>query len=332
MASEVNDHGIRQFRGGKLRDVSKDKPVRFITPEFYRRHASAIAATLRPKLAGWGAHGFRIVGVSPRLELEVLVPQTTQVPTRPVEPIRVGKTWIKPRVRSSHVSLRRERRADGSGPTAIGLARAVAPGARIRVGRGEIQEFVGIAAVVVCGKRPALLTCGHAAAFSFSEELLPGDEPDGDAIATLDVNLLAGGSPLDAALCTLTDAGVDILRSSSQASTWRFQKVRPPSAVDNRERTVFWQTHDGTDSAPTADVESFDGTTAALFGPTGPSSGFVETSHNVVPGDSGSLLSLGDSLYGLCSGFVGFTAFFTPIAAALAALSSKGKKCSIYHP
>ncbi len=119
-----------------------------------------------------------------------MVPQTVQGPAWAVEPIHVGKMWIKPSVRSSRVALRRERLADGSDPTAIGVARAVAPGARVRVGRGSVQEFIGVAAVLLTAGKPAILTCGHAAAFSFSNELLPGDDPDGEAIALLDTNLL----------------------------------------------------------------------------------------------------------------------------------------------
>lgn len=239
--------------------MSKPKVVRSFTPEFYRRHEKQLSKALAKKLSSWGAHGFRIVGTPPRLYAEVVVAQTVQNPERAVEPIQVGPRWIKPRVRSSRVTLRRMGLLDGSSPTAIGAARAVAPGARIRIGRNQVQEFVGIAAVVTVAGKPAILTCGHAQAFAFSDELLAGDEPDGDAIARLDVNLLAGSSPLDAALCPLTDAGVALLQASNQAPTWRFKNVRTPSPADNQKSSVFWQTHDGDNSAPTADVETFSG-------------------------------------------------------------------------
>jgi hypothetical protein len=192
---------------------------------------------------------------------------------------------------------------------------------------------VGVAAVLVLAGRPTILTCGHAEAFLFGDEILAGDEPDGKALAVLDRNLLSGSNPLDAALCPLTDAGIELLGESSEAPTWRFQRVRIPGPSDNGAESVFWETHDGEDSARTAPVLSFYGETSVLFGPRGPDRGFIETSHAVVGGDSGAPLSLGGRLYGLCSGFVGYTTFFTPIAAVLRRLNNEGLQCDIYrHP
>lgn len=314
------------------RSVANRNITSFLDTKGYLKHRAAIESALSKHLPRWGAHGFRVVGKSPKLRLEVLVARTVQTPRNAVEPIDVGGFRLKPKVVSSGVEVRRERRADGSANSAIGAAHAIAPGARVRVGRGSTQEFVGIAAVLSLKSGPALLTCGHAAAFSFSAEILAGDEPNGDAIATLDANLLELSAPLDAAICPLTDTGVALLGQSSSAPTWRFQGVRRPSAVDNQCQTVFWQTHDGDDEAPTAPVLSFSATNTALFGARGPRAGFIETHHDVVPGDSGSLLSFGPDLYGICSGFVGFTALFTPIQSVLDYLGKTGKKCSIYRP
>jgi hypothetical protein len=133
-------------------------------------------------------------------------------------------------------------------------------------------------------------------------------------------------------VCPLTDVGLGLLEESRDAPTWRFKKIKTPGVEDNDRSTVFWQTHDGADEAPTATVESFSGESLALFGPRGPQTGFIETGHAVVGGDSGSLLSLGSSLYGLCSGFVGFTAFFTSIAAVIARLHHQGMSCTLYLP
>lgn len=315
--------GNRQKTGGDSR---------FISPEFLEANRDAIAVAMRANLRKWGAQGWRIVGQDPQIRIQVSVPSTVQRPGQPIRGLRIAGRTVKPSVISSHAQIRRERWANGSDPTAIGLAHAIAPGARIRAGRGGFQEFVGIAAVLVIDGLPKILTCGHAHAFSYSGELLAGDEPDGDAIATLERNFLEDSAPLDAALCGVTDAGLSVLKDSSAAPTWQFRKVRTPSAADNGKQSVFWQTHDGDDEAPTAPVESFNGENSALFGPQGPRGPFVETSHAVAGGDSGSLLSLGNSLYGLCSGFVGYTGFFTPIASVLARLNSEGIACSIYDP
>ncbi|MDD5308449.1 MAG: hypothetical protein PHU25_14095 [Deltaproteobacteria bacterium] len=306
--------------------------TKFISADFLARHRAAIDSAMRVQLRQWGAHGWRIVGKPPRIRLEVVVPTTVQRPIHAVGPIQIADRWIKPSVVSSRVNIRRERWTDGTDPTAIGLSRAVAPGARVRVGRGDLQEFVGVAAVLLVSGRPSILTCGHAGAFAYSDEILAGDEPDGDAIATLETNLLEESSPLDAAVCPLTEAGLELLRESRDAPTWRFKKVKTPGVEDNDQSSVFWQTHDGDDTAPTAPVQSFSGETAALFGPRGPRRGFVETGHAVEAGDSGSLLSLSSSLYGLCSGLVGHTAFFTPIAAVITRINKQGKICSIYSP
>ena len=306
--------------------------VRTLTATFVARHHTAIASAMHSRLPRWGAHGWRVVGDPSKLRIEVVVPTTVQRPRHPVEPFKVASRWIKPRVSSSGVGLRRWRRADGSTQMATQQSHAVAPGARVRVGRGQLQEFVGIAAVLRLAEGLAILTCGHASAFSFSQEILAGDEPDGAAIATLSANLLELASPIDAAICVLTDAGIALLADSLAAPTWRYKTVKTPAATDNQERAVFWQSHDGDDSAPTAPVLTYSGVTSALFGARGPSTGFIETSHLVVPGDSGSLLSLDAALYGICSGYVGHTAFFTPIATALRSLKRQGKKCSIYTP
>jgi hypothetical protein len=304
----------------------------FIPPEFLARHRAAIETAMHARLRDWGAHGWRIIGSPPRVRLEVVVPETVQRALVPVQTIKVAGRTIKPAVRASRVAIRKPRATAGDTPTAIGFARAVAPGARIRVGRGALQEFVGVAAVLVIAGKPAILTCGHADAFKFSGELLPGDDADGVAIANLQTNFLSEPSPLDAAICPLTDAGRALLSESKAAPTWRFKTTHPPAVGDNDQTAVFWQTHDGNDSAPTAKIESFSGESHALFGARGPSEGFIETGHAVRGGDSGSLLSLESSLYGICSGFVGFTAFFTPITTVLERLKGQGISCSIFTP
>lgn len=302
-----------------------------ISEEFLTTHRAAIERAMRANLRRWGAHGWSVVGKGPDLRLEVSVPTTVQHPARAVDAIRVGGRTIKPSVRATQAHLRRER-ADGFDAFGDTLGNAVAPGARIRVGRGAAQELVGVAAVLDLDGRPAILTCGHASAFSLFDEILAGGEPDGESIATLETNLLEGSEPLDAAICPLTDAGVQLLEQSSAAPTWRFKNVRAPSVADNDELAVFWDTHDDADFAPTAGVRTFSGETSALFGPRGPRAGFIETGHAVVAGDSGSLLSLGSELYGLCSGFVGFTAFFTPIQSVIERLQREGIPCSVFTP
>jgi hypothetical protein len=148
----------------------------------------------------------------------------------------------------------------------------------------------------------------------------------------LERNFIEDANPIDAALCGITDAGRELLQASARAPTWQFTSIASPSSADNQQEAVFWQTHDGEDEAQTASVEAFDGEDHVLFGPRGPHGPFVQTGHVVVPGDSGSLLSLGSSLYGLCSGFVVKTAFFTPIANVLNRLKKEARKCTVYHP
>ncbi len=309
------------------------KVLRFVPESLVSQHFLAISETMDGRLRHWGAHAWRIVGRPPRARLEIVVPETLGRAANPVTPVDIAGVLVKPSVVASHAALRRERRTGAATSRSNGGAVPIAPGVAVRIGRAELQESVGIAAILTDsdGAR-AILTCGHPGSFSYSGEVLAADQPDGEPIANLSVNLLEGSPAIDAALCPLTEYGEELLDQSKDAPTWDFAEVRQPTLDDNGQSSVFWRPGNTSDSAATSPVTSFSAQTRALFGARGPRNGFIETGHAVYDGNSGLPLTIGHALYGLCSGYVGYNAFFTPLSTILGQLNKKGTTWSIFTP
>lgn len=227
----------------------------------------------------------------------------------------------------------------------------LAPGVPIFV--GAARRRAGVAAVVVMGGRPHLITCAHVfdgGAGAWSGRSDTGFElgrPDtsvgsgradasvyaaeigGPVIATLTRSYLSDAPRLDAAVCELTAEGVLLLEASKGAKTW-FPSYRTPAAGDADELAIFWPTHQSAGDPFAMKPSSWDASTQVLF-PEGPHTGFIKLPFTAKEGDSGSVLSMGGAYYALCSGQVG-TTFFTPIASVLKRLQKENGKVELWQP
>lgn len=209
----------------------------------------------------------------------------------------------------------------------------LAPGAPIAV--GPARRRAGIAAVVVMGGRPHLITCGHVFEGRSGLAGARGDasvfaaEGGGPAIATLTRSFLDDAPRLDAAVCELTADGIALLKASKGARTW-FTSCRDPAAGDEDELAVFWPTHDGAGAPFAIKPSSHDASTQVLF-PGGPHAGFIKLPFTAKEGDSGSVLAMGGAYYALCSGQAG-TSYFTPIASILRRLKKENGDVELWHP
>lgn len=218
----------------------------------------------------------------------------------------------------------------------------LAPGVPIFV--GAARRRAGVAAVVVMGGRPHLITCAHVfdgggRAFSGRQDTGVGSgrpdasvyaaESGGPVIATLTRSYLGDAPRLDAAVCELTPEGILLLEASKGAKTW-FTSYRTPAAGDADEQAIFWPTHQAAGAPFAMKPSSWDASTQVLF-PEGPHTGFIKLPFTAKEGDSGSVLAMGGAYYALCSGQVG-TTFFTPIASVLNRLQKENGKVELWQP
>lgn len=221
-----------------------------------------------------------------------------------------------------------------TGPSAFGDASRssvdgpVAPGAQIFARAGSSRKIGGIAAILSLDGRLTLLTCGHL----FTGSLPVIEHPmAATPIATLRRNFIEHGTPMDAAICDLTAEGKRLLARSIGAPTWLRGYCEPTSEIVTFPAD-FWPSHRSGTPARVLPVSACSAGTTLLF-PEGPTHGFVECEGAVVPGDSGSLLSVDDLYLGICSGQVqGTWSYFTPIASALDRLCEEHEEVSIWHP
>jgi len=222
---------------------------------------------------------------------------------------------------------------DGPDPRRDRVTAPLAPGAPITV--GDARRRAGIAAVVVMGGRPHLITCGHVFEGGSGPGAARGDasvfttEIGGPAIATLTRSYLDDAPRLDAAVCELLPDGVVLLEASKHAQTW-FTDCRAPAEGDTDELAVFWPTHDDAGAPFAMKPTSLDASTQVLF-PGGPHAGFIKLPFTAQEGDSGSVLAMGGAYYALCSGQVG-TTYFTPIASILRRLKREHGDVELWHP
>jgi hypothetical protein len=211
---------------------------------------------------------------------------------------------------------------------ALPITAPIAPGAPILTGTGRNRRKAGAAAVLVLDRKLHLLTCGH---------LFTGGSPDvfsaqsNSPIAHLGRSYLPTSDPLDAAVCPLTAEGVRLLKSSFGAATW-FEGFHEPAVDDNTGTADFWPTNRAGAARLQVPISAFSATTTVLFS-RGPFDGFIELGFGVIAGDSGSLLSIDDLYFGLCSGQVQRSwSYFTPIATVLERLSGDHQEVALWHP
>lgn len=302
-----------------------------LTAEVLKEHGRAIEAELCAKAAALGAEGFSFVGRPPEVTVELLFGRGTPRP-------RAKDLWIDlpaPLRGRLKVSVRRRGRKVSSGPLSFGLVdyttvtEPLAPGARIFVPIRGGMHVGGAAAVVSLDGQLHLLTCAHLFDGYDGTEVVDGGQRD--VIATLSRGYLEDESPLDAAVCALTQAGLDRLNESTGAATW-LSSCHEPEPGDNGAEVIFFPTSAGNGGPYEADVNAYRASTAILL-QTGRLDGLIELEGAVVEGDSGSMLAIDDQYYGICSGQVeGRWSFFTPIAAALVRLTRDYREVRLWQP
>ncbi|HKO50180.1 MAG TPA: hypothetical protein VJV79_20760 [Polyangiaceae bacterium] len=304
----------------KSRGARRPTVHRYLTQRRLEEHWPAIEAALEAKRDVWQIQGWSIQGKAPRLRVVVKVPYRRVTPRAPVSPLRIpGSTpfWLKVGVEATFFSGfgkvtsrgHSRGRSRHSGPLVSGAPIEVSSGGRSRC---------GIAAVLTLDDSPFLLTCGHNFNANAGKVFLPGSHAP---IARLTRNLFDDSSPLDAAICELTDRGIELLDASADADTW-FSTVHTPEAADNDESAVFWPTSEDDPDPIELQIVSFSVRFDPLFGPHGPKTRFIQMQLSASEGDSGSALAFGGALYGLCSGTAGPSAYFTAIADVVQSLRS----------
>jgi hypothetical protein len=154
-----------------------------------------------------------------------------------------------------------------------------------------------------------------------------GREP----IARLTQNLLDAAEPLDAAICEILPRGRELLGESADADTW-FDDIHTPDSSDNGADVAFWPTSEQKPDPIDLRVESFSSCFDPLFGPGGPNCSLIEARLPASEGDSGSVLALDASYYGICSGTAGASSYFTAIAHVVLALQGDFERIRPWQP
>jgi hypothetical protein len=277
---------------------------RYLSPAEVRAARRALDREINRRSADWGIHGWSIVGTPPRMRVQVHVKMMLRQPRRPIDtiplPASVGGGHLKLAVRATHSHLPPRRESNGSNGH-------LAPGAPLTAAGHGPSARIGAAGFVVTedGVR-YLLTCGHA--------FPPGGghvEVSREPVAHVTHNAFHSDG-LDAALCRLTEDGVQLARSSRDAPTW-LRRVHRARAEDNGRDVVFYPTHDATPPF-VEQVESY----SARETIAGASlRDLVTLRECTTPGDSGSLLAMDDAYYALCTGTSGALSCFTSIHLAL---------------
>jgi len=191
----------------------------------------------------------------------------------------------------------------------------LAPGAALDFPTGGGAELGGLAAVISIDSTLFFLTCGHHHPAKNGKLRLRGALED---LGVLDMNLLTLDKPIDAAIYTVNPAGLALLTASRNAPTWN-TNVLPPYGYQNTCGVVFWPTN-CVGLPPCAATVSSHSATAPWLLAEPVNNGFIRTEVITVAGDSGSLLTLGGSSYGLCTGRGRFYSFYTPIFAVIVRL------------
>jgi hypothetical protein len=213
-------------------------------------------------------------------------------------------------------------------PSFSAVSQPLAPGAQILVGEGSRRRKGGVAAILVLDGSLHLLTCGHLFSDAETEVTCP---KAGGVVAVLRRSYLQGDSPIDAAVCELTAEGKTLLAASLDAPTWLRGYCEPEPGFEALT-ACFWPTHLSASVPVLAPISAHSAATTVLF-QGGPHEGFIELGFGVIPGDSGSLLSVDDLYLGLCSGQVqGSWSYFTPIAGVLRRLCDDYQEVSLWHP
>lgn len=305
-----------------MRKSSQPARIRRYLPVLDRRAHATLERALRPAIARWHAEGWAFVGVPPRMRIAVLVARKLAAPVAPATtielPASLGSGRLKVAVLALHRDARPETATAGAMPTGAGTD-YLAPGVPI----GCDNERVGLAAVLALDRKPHLITCGHAIG-SADSTLTTGD--GATEIGRLHRNLFSSGDNLDAAVFTPTSDGLALLQAGASAPTW-CASIHEPVAGDNGKAATFWPTWADSQSPFVEDVMAFSSSI-----PGGVGVGYVMLPCCTARGDSGSLLQIDNSYYGLASRRDGNYSFFTPISRIKRKLEDSGAKVTPWRP
>jgi hypothetical protein len=296
-------------------------------------YGRAIEAIVRERAADWDIHGWSFQGRSPHIRLVVKVTAKRLDKHRNLSiPLPEGLGGrLKVFVRATFA----RKRSPGAVPvSADSLAGGViAPGASIVVDHGNNQrEWAGIAAILMIEGGPHILTCGHAFTFGGSREKILVDPEEDAPIAELTTSYFHGRPRLDAAICKLNEHGVGLLEEHSKDAISWSTRFRRPRMTDNGKTAVFWATNPGSAGSYEAPISSYTTSDSILFGDGEIHDGFIEMPFIASGGDSGSLLSVNGSYYGICAGHVGDSTLFTPFARVMDRVRETHPEATLWTP
>lgn len=302
-------------------------PRAYLDADLLKRYGRSMASELSARAALWGAKRSSFSGRSPEIRAEIEMAEGRPEPSAedrwiPLPPEIGGRL---------RVFLSKGPKDPGRLPPSFSgwdysaVADPIAPGAPIFVPSGSGWSVGGVAAVLTLSGQPHLLTCAHI--FNGPSDVFIGQERE--PIATVTRAYLDDPAPLDAAVCEITAAGLELLERPLSAETW-YTSVHAPEPEDNGAVAVFYPTSVGNEGPYEIDISSYWASTSVLFRG-GPQGGLIEIPRGVIGGDSGSVLALNGEYYGLCSGNVeGQWSFFTPIAAAIERLRSEYDEVALW--
>lgn len=184
----------------------------------------------------------------------------------------------------------------------------LAPGAPLDFTDGDNIRRGGLAAVVQIDEILYLLTCGHHFPSPGDTVRLRGESLDA---AVFDTNLLEKKPEIDASLYRVNAAGLELLDNSRSAPTWTRKFMVPYASHVGRE-VVFRPAFTIEQNSIATTLNGHDETVLSLlFSPA--NQNLCRTDDITEDGDSGSILMLGDSSYGLCTGQAHGYSYFTSI-------------------
>lgn len=287
--------------------------------ELLRARAS-IERQLERVQDSWGIRGWSFVGRSPRIRVQVHVDVMVKNPGVAASKLRlppsIGGGELKVAIAATHAHLPARTAPEGDNGT-------LAPGSPIRAVSGSKGGRAGVAAFAVDEDEVVyLLTCGHAFPAGTGHV-----EVSGTRVANVVANALFSDR-IDAALCRLTSAGLQLARKCADEPTW-FERLHRPSPDDNDAEVTFYPTHGGHMQPFVERVESFSACDRV--------GGFdlcdlITLPECTLSGDSGSLLAFDGAFYALCTGTTGTLSCFTPIVTALRFFRQTKKGLRLWLP
>ena len=310
---------------------------RSLTLAEFEQARGHLCAEMAAKAKLWSSHGWAAVGPTSALRIEIAVARKLVRPAHAIGPLRLPRRMrglIKPCVRASLHALSlplpsvSPRTARSGSSAASTITVPLAPGTRIFVNSSQVQR-AGIACFVNADDELYLVTCGHVFEPGATDT---GVFAHGTRIARLTRNFLDDAQQLDAAFCRVLPAGKTMLAASADAPTWYADVLSP--ADGQNEDAIFWPTNEDADGAIATRIDSFsacDSTIHNDFWTSLSLCNMVRTEQITIAGDSGSLLSVDDKYYALCTGAPNWS-FYTPLFDVIDRMREEFTKVELWHP